>query len=78
MLRRAVLKGLAASGLLHGYSRFAKAQDVLKIGICIPMTGAGFNAVGRQLSSAIKLYVEQHGEIVAGRSLKFSCGTTAA
>ena len=41
MLRRAVLKGLAASGLLHGYSRFAKAQDVLKIGICIPMTGAG-------------------------------------
>ena len=55
MSRRAVLKGLAASGLLHGYSGFAKAQDVLKIGVCIPMTGAGFNAVGRQLSSAIKL-----------------------
>ena len=70
MLRRAVLKGLAASGLLHGYSRFAKAQDVLKIGICIPMTGAGFNAVGRQLSSAIKLYVEQHGDVVAGRRIE--------
>ena len=53
MSRRAILKGLAASGLLHGYSGFAKAQDVLKIGVCIPMTGAGFNAVGRQLSSAI-------------------------
>ena len=37
MSRRAVLKGLAASGLLHGYSGFAKAQDVLKIGVCIPM-----------------------------------------
>ena len=70
MLRRAVLKGLAASGLLHGYFRFAKAQDVLKIGVCIPMTGAGFNAVGRQLSSAIKLYVEQHGDVVAGRKLE--------
>jgi branched-chain amino acid transport system substrate-binding protein len=70
MLRRAVLKGLAASGLLHGYSRFAKAQDVLKIGICIQMTGAGFNAVGRQLSSAIKLYVEQHGDVVAGRRIE--------
>ena len=70
MLRRAVLKGLAASGLLHGYSSFAKAQDVLKIGVCIPMTGAGFNAVGRQLSSAIKLYVEQHGDLVAGRRIE--------
>ena len=70
MLRRAVLKGLAASGLLHGYSRLAKAQDVLKIGVCVPMTGAGFNAVGRQLSSAIKLYVEQHGDAVAGRKLE--------
>ena len=70
MLRRAVLKGLAASGLLHGYPCFAKAQDVLKIGICMPMTGAGFNAVGRQLASAIRLYVEQHGDVVAGRKIE--------
>jgi branched-chain amino acid transport system substrate-binding protein len=34
------------------------------------MTGAGFNAVGRQLSSAIKLYVEQHGDAVAGRRIE--------
>jgi hypothetical protein len=26
------------------------------------MTGVGFNAVGRQLAAAIKLYVEQHGD----------------
>jgi hypothetical protein len=48
----------------------AGADELLKIGICIPMTGAGFNAVGRQLSSAIKLYVEQHGDAVAGRKLE--------
>ena len=70
MLRRAVLKGLAASSLLHGYYRFAKAQEVLKIGVCIPMTGAGFNAVGRQLASAIRLYVEQQGDVVAGRKIE--------
>ena len=70
MFRRAVLKGLAASGLLHGYSRLAKSRDILKIGVCIPMTGAGFNAVGRQLASAIKLYVEQHGDVVAGRKIE--------
>ena len=70
MLRRAVLKGLVASGLLHCYSRLAKAQDILKFGVCIPMTGAGFNAVGRQLASAIRLYVEQHGNVVAGRKIE--------
>jgi branched-chain amino acid transport system substrate-binding protein len=70
MLRRAVLKGLVASGLLHCYSRLAKAQDILKFGVCIPMTGAGFNAVGRQLASAIRLYVEQHGDVVAGRKIE--------
>jgi branched-chain amino acid transport system substrate-binding protein len=39
------------------------------MGISIPMTGAGFNAVGRQLAAAIKLYVEQHGDAVAGRKI---------
>ena len=34
------------------------------------MTGAGFNAVGRQLAAAIKLYVEQHGGTVAGRKIE--------
>ena len=40
------------------------------MGVSIPMTGAGFNAVGRQLASALKLYVQQHGDIVAGRKLE--------
>ena len=70
MLRRTVLKGLAATaagGL--GASRVA-AQEVLKMGVSIPMTGAGFNAVGRQLSAALKLYVQEHGDVVAGRKLQ--------
>jgi branched-chain amino acid transport system substrate-binding protein len=56
-----------AAGLFAGR---AAAQDVLKMGISIPMTGAGFNAVGRQLASAIKLYVQQHGDVVAGRKIE--------
>jgi branched-chain amino acid transport system substrate-binding protein len=70
MSRRTVLKGLAAGALLRIFPGRARADELLKIGICIPMTGAGFNAVGRQLSSAIKLYVEQHGDAVAGRKLE--------
>jgi branched-chain amino acid transport system substrate-binding protein len=70
MSRRTVLKGLAAGALLRIFPGRARADELLKIGLCIPMTGAGFNAVGRQLSSAIKLYVEQHGDAVAGRKLE--------
>ena len=40
--------------------------------ISLPLTGAGFNAVGRQLASALKLYVAQHGDVVAGRKLEIT------
>jgi branched-chain amino acid transport system substrate-binding protein len=69
MLRRTVLKGLAATAAGLGAGRLA-AQEVLKMGISIPLTGAGFNAVGRQLTSALKLYVQEHGDVVAGRKLE--------
>ena len=70
MLRRTMLMGvaaIAAAGVVVGH---AGAQEVLKMGISIPMTGAGFNAVGRQLASGIKLYVQQHGDIAAGRKIE--------
>jgi len=70
VLRRTVLKGMAAttaSGLL---GRAAIADTPLKIGISIPLTGAGFNAVGRQLQAALKLYMAQHGDSVAGRQIQ--------
>ena len=70
MLRRAMLKGMAAGAAAGLFAGRAAAQDVLKMGISIPMTGAGFNAVGRQLASAIKLYVQQHGDVVAGRKIE--------
>jgi branched-chain amino acid transport system substrate-binding protein len=58
---------IAAAGV---FSRHAGAQEVLKMGISIPMTGAGFNAVGRQLAAAIKLFALQHGDVVAGRKIE--------
>ena len=70
VLRRTMLKGVAASAAAGVLARYAGAQEVLKMGISIPLTGAGFNAVGRQLSSAIKLYVQQYGEVVAGRKIE--------
>ncbi|HTE78347.1 MAG TPA: ABC transporter substrate-binding protein [Xanthobacteraceae bacterium] len=72
MLRRTVLKGIAAttaSGLLP---HTAAAETPLKIGISMPLTGAGFNAVGRQLQAALKFYMQQHGDIVAGRQIQIT------
>src|SRR5271156_2004295 len=70
MLRRTLLKGLAVTAASGALARPAVAEATLKIGISIPMTGAGFNAVGRQLQAAIKLYMQQHGDTVAGRKLE--------
>jgi branched-chain amino acid transport system substrate-binding protein len=67
--RRTLLKGLAGAAIGLRAGR-AGAEDVLKMGVSIPLTGAGFNAVGRQLASAIKLYTAQHGNVVAGRKLE--------
>jgi branched-chain amino acid transport system substrate-binding protein len=34
------------------------------------MTGAGFNAVGREITAAVRLYMQQHGDTVAGRKIE--------
>ncbi len=70
MLRRTILKAAAAGTAAALLGRRASADEVLKMGISIPLTGVGFNAVGRQLQAAIKLYVQQHGSVVAGRKLE--------
>jgi branched-chain amino acid transport system substrate-binding protein len=57
-----VVVGLAAS--------HAAAQDVVKIGMSFSMTGVGFNAAGRQAAAGARLYVKQHGDMVAGKKIE--------
>jgi len=45
----------------------AIAQDTVKIGMSFAMTGAGFNAAGRQAAAGARLYLQQHGDTVAGK-----------
>ena len=72
MLRRTVLKGMTATAAAGLFARRAVAEAPLKIGISMPLTGAGFNAVGRQLQAALKLYMQQHGDTVAGRQIQIT------
>jgi branched-chain amino acid transport system substrate-binding protein len=72
MLRRTLLKGMAATAVGGIVAPPALADTTLKIGMSMPMTGAGFNAVGRQLKAAIALYMKQHGDTVAGRKIELT------
>jgi branched-chain amino acid transport system substrate-binding protein len=56
-----------AAGLASGS---IAAQDVVKIGMSFSMTGAGFNAAGRQAWAGARLYVQQHGDRVAGKKIE--------
>ena len=48
----------------------ASAQDTVKIGLIISYSGQ-FADTGAQMDNAIKLYVKQHGDTVAGKKIEF-------
>src|ERR1700741_1525975 len=47
----------------------ARAEDTFKIGLILPMTG-GKASTGKQIDNAIKLYMKQHGDTVAGKKVE--------
>src|SRR5215469_1744605 len=47
----------------------ARAEDTFKIGLILPMTG-GQASTGKQIDNAIKLYMKQHGDTVAGKKVE--------
>jgi branched-chain amino acid transport system substrate-binding protein len=57
---------VAATALGTGH---AAAQETVKIGVIAPMTGTSA-AVGREISAATKLYMQQHGDMVAGKKIE--------
>src|SRR6202158_4986366 len=47
----------------------ARAQETVKIGLVIPMTGIAAST-GKQIDNAIKLYMLQNGDTVAGKKIE--------
>src|ERR1700722_19505678 len=47
----------------------AGAQDPVKIGLVMPMTGT-VGAAGQEVVAAVKLYMAQHGDTVAGKKIE--------
>ena len=69
MKRRSFLTpGAAALAVVLG-GAIASAQETLKIGLILPMTGP-FASTGRQIEAAAKLYMQQKGDSVAGKKIQ--------
>ena len=61
-----VLSGLAAFAFVAAP---AQAQGTIKIGVLLPMTGQS-QSIGAQITAAIRLYMDQHGDTVSGRKVQ--------
>ena len=60
---------IALCGLAAFFASSAHAQQPLKIGVILPYSGQ-FADGATQMDNGIKLYVQQHGDTVAGRKLE--------
>ena len=59
----------AALGFGLAWSTSALAQETVKIGLILPYSGP-FADAGAQLDGGIKLYMQQHGDEVAGKKIE--------
>jgi branched-chain amino acid transport system substrate-binding protein len=69
MLRRTFIGAASAAATLLALSGAAWAQEAVKIGLILPMTGP-FASTGRQIEAAAKLYMQQNGDTVAGKKIQ--------
>jgi branched-chain amino acid transport system substrate-binding protein len=69
MLRRTLLSGLAGAAALALSGTMASAQDAVKIGLILPMTGPSAST-GKQAEAAAKLFLSQNGGKMAGKPVE--------
>src|SRR6266576_3335765 len=67
--------GVAVAGLVAVIP--ARAQESVKIGLILPMTG-GQASTGKQIDNAVKLYMQQKGDTVAGKKIEIILKDDAA
>ena len=69
MLYRTLLKSVFASTLALALCAPVLAQETVKIGMILPLTGP-FASTGRQIEAAARLYMQQNGSTVAGKKIE--------
>jgi branched-chain amino acid transport system substrate-binding protein len=69
MPRTSLIAGLSALALGALVAVAANAQDSVKVGLILPMTGPQAST-GKQIDAAVKLYMQQKGATVAGKKIE--------
>jgi branched-chain amino acid transport system substrate-binding protein len=69
LVSKGVVAGLVATGLTIVATEKPLAQETLKIGLILPMTGPQ-QSTGVQVAAAARLYMQQHGNVVAGKKIE--------
>ena len=64
-----LLTAVMLTCVVIGASRAASAQDTIKVGLIIPLTGP-FSSTGRQVGAGARLYIQQQGTSVAGKTIE--------
>src|SRR5262245_62622920 len=73
MVRKLLVRTLTSLALgataLGSAGTGAWAQDSVKVGLILPMTGP-FTSTGKQIDAAVRLYMQQNGPTVAGKRVE--------
>jgi ABC-type sugar transport system substrate-binding protein len=70
-------RALTALAALALASANAAAEETVKVGLILPMTGP-FTTTGKQVEAGARFYMQQNGATVDGRKSSSSCGTMPA
>jgi branched-chain amino acid transport system substrate-binding protein len=69
MAMRSLGVGCAAIALAASLVTAGSAQEVVKVGLILPMTGQQAST-GKQIAAAAKLYMQLNGDVVAGKKIE--------
>ena len=69
MLSRCISRTVAILGMTAAAASGSNAQNAVKIGMVMPMTGTLASA-GQQVVAGARLYIRQHGDTVAGKRIE--------
>jgi len=69
MLNQCIVRSAMILAIAVSAGASANAQNAVKVGMVMPMTG-GLAAAGQQVVAGARLYIKQHGDKVAGRQIE--------
>src|SRR5438045_6550925 len=69
MLNQCIVRSAMILAIAVSPGASANAQNAVKVGMVMPMTG-GLAAAGQQVVAGARLYIKQHGAKVAGRQIE--------